>query len=216
MLGLGGREGMFADVFEGGEFLFEAEDETLGAGLGAEDLGEDGVFGAPGVAEFGLVAVAGVFDVAVAVGVLGGLFFAGGDEDLGFGAVVAGEAPVGVGELFDEIAADVGLGFVEGEVEVEVGLVGGGVFVGEEAGLGVDAVAEGVEADAVFPCVGTWAGGEFGVVAVDFGALLGGDGHVGVLSISGCRRDLGDFGGNSCKLLGLLRRFWISARESLG
>lgn len=87
-------------------------------------------------------------------------------EHAGLGAAEAAQAPLGVGEVADEDFLDGVGGLEEGVEGVEEGLALGGVFAGQQGGLGGEAVAEGVEAGAGLALGGLGAGREPGVAAV--------------------------------------------------
>jgi hypothetical protein len=89
-------------------------------------------------------------------------------EEAGFDGGVAAEAPVGGGELADEIELGLAAGVEVGEVVVELGFVFGARFGGEDDGLGGESVGEGVERGGGFAGWGDGAGG-FGAVGAGGG-----------------------------------------------
>ena len=115
-----------------------------------------GVHAEPIEAEFLFVEVAG-FEIAK------------GDFD-GF---VAHELPHGGGEESDEVGFDFVGGGIDGEVGVEVVVVGGFVFFGEADELGAEAVNHTITADAELALGGGGAEG-FGAVGTGGVDLVGG------------------------------------------
>jgi hypothetical protein len=87
-------------------------------------------------------------------------------EETGFYARVAREAPMGGGELMDEIGFRLGLGAEVVEIIAELGLVFAGGFVEENDGAGGEPVGEGVEGGGLFAGGG---GGAVGFCAVGAG-----------------------------------------------
>ena len=102
-------------------------------------------------------------------------------EEAGFDGSVAGDAPMGGGELMDEIGLGLGLGEEMVEIFAELGFVFAGGFAGEDDGAGGESVGEGVESGGFFACGG---GGAVGFCAVGAGGgEFAGGGH-GVFSPS--------------------------------
>ena len=104
-------------------------------------------------------------------------------EDGGFESGDAFQAPGGVGELVDEDSFGGALGFVVFEESLDVAVVGGAVFRGQEGVDGGKSVAERVQRGVgfAFGCPG--AGGILGIEAVDgvaFRSGLGVGGGAGV------------------------------------
>jgi hypothetical protein len=86
-------------------------------------------------------------------------------EESGFDARVARDAPMGGGELMDEIGLRFGLGAEVVEVIAELSLVFVGGFVEEDDGAGGESVSDGVEGGGLFASVGGGASGFGGVGA---------------------------------------------------
>ena len=80
-----------------------------------------------------------------------------------FDGVIAHQLPHGGGEESDEVGFDFVGGGIDGEVGVEVVVVGGFVFFGEADELGAEAVNHTIAADAELAFGGGWAEG-FGAV----------------------------------------------------
>ena len=166
----------------GGEGILEALAGFFeGAGFGLVvsrgwiffELAEVGVEAEPGGAELALIALeegevvaGGVLVERAGEGLAGGVVGLGVEgEELFFGVGHAVELPDDLTDLGDEVVLEGGLG-VEGFVHlIEVNLVGGITFAGEEGGLGA-AVFAGVLGDFGFAFGGARAGGFFGVLAV--------------------------------------------------
>jgi hypothetical protein len=144
------RGGFLLEVFE---FAEEAEVGIAEVALVA-GVEEEGVGGGIGVEGFG------EGEAGRIVGSLAELV------ELGFGFVGSLQTPEDGGELVEELFLE-GVGGVEGFAELfEEDVVGGGTFVGEERGLGAEAVLEGVLGGVFFAARGFGAGGFGGVAAV--------------------------------------------------
>jgi hypothetical protein len=132
-----------AEVIEG------AEVRTLEGGDAGGDFVQE--FGGGGVAENGDVEVFGT-----------GAFVEESTVQLGFETLEAAFLPVGTDQGFDVEVLDGGLGLELAVVAGGEGVVGGGVFAGDDDGSGVHSMFEGVEAG---------GGLAFGRGSVDFWAL---------------------------------------------
>ena len=108
--------------------LFEGFSGTGGRGAGRGGRGGEGAMS--------------VDDVEIDAGLLGG-WIGGAGEQLGFEERDAVEAPGGVGEFVDELSFGGGGGAVLVEELLDVALEGGGVFGGQDGGVGGEAVALG-------------------------------------------------------------------------
>ena len=95
-------------------------------------------------------------------------------EQTGFEGAHAAQAPGGHGHLLDEQGFGRSGGLVFGEKSVEQFLELFRVFVGEDGGLGGEAVAERVEADGGAAFGSARAGGELGVATISVDLALGG------------------------------------------
>jgi hypothetical protein len=95
-------------------------------------------------------------------------------EQGGFDGGVADDAPVGGGELADEVEFGFAFGLEVGEVVVEFGFVLFGGLVREDDGSGGESVLEGIERGGGFAGVGFGAGGFAGVGAGGAGFAVGG------------------------------------------
>ena len=93
-------------------------------------------------------------------------------EQVGFKSGDAVEAPGGVDHFLDELFFGGRLGLVFSEEFLDVALVGGGVFGGQEDGLAGEAVTERIERSALLAGGGAGARGMLGVGAVDGGAVV--------------------------------------------
>jgi hypothetical protein len=169
---------VLAETVEGGAEGFAGGRRAGGWGFGEEGEGDEvvggggrdsGLFGkgqgmaAEGVLVFDVSAVLAPFDdERVAVLVFG--------EDFGFDLRNAVELPGGQDELLGEVELLDGLEVEFFEVAFGEEVVVGGVFGGEERGLGGEAVFEGVEGGFGFAGGGTGAGGFEGVEAVGGGS----------------------------------------------
>ena len=155
--------GVHAELADAAELGERAEEIALEGLLAAGDFVE-------GAGTFG------VLDEDLAEGKFGGLEGRqAGIEDLGFDAGKAALQPGGADEGLDELGFELGGG---AELAVEVGgelFERGGVFAGDDKGLGVNAEFPGVAAGGGLALDGVRAGGELRVGSV--GGDLGSGGH---------------------------------------
>ena len=93
-------------------------------------------------------------------------------EKLGFEEWDAVEAPGGVGDFVDELGLGGGGGLVLVEELLDVALIGFGVLVGQDGGLGGETMAQGVAGGTLLARFGARTGGVLGVGAVGGGATL--------------------------------------------
>jgi len=103
--------------------------------------------------------------------VLDGIQFVAGE--LGFEPAEAAQEADGVNDAVEGVAFGGGFGLVELVILGAEGFGGGGIFAGEDQGLGIDAGLEGVEAGAVLALGGARAGRLLRVEAVGLDLLVG-------------------------------------------
>jgi hypothetical protein len=141
---------------------FEVTEGVAEVALGGIDhaleAGEGAVGEAEGMADGGILVEYGDLIHLVAI-------------DLGFGDAEAAESPGGADQDVDQVALLRDGGAVALEVLIEEGLEMGGIFAGNDEGLGVDAGFQGVHAGTGLALSGARARGAVGMGAI--GAWLG-------------------------------------------
>jgi hypothetical protein len=147
-------------VMEARLIAVEQCERASGAGEGVESDGEAVIF-----REVWIVLIEAFFLIQHAM-----------FEEPGFDACVTRDAPMGGGELMDEIAFGLGLGAEMIQIVVQLGLVFVRGFIEEDDGAGGEPVGEGVEGGGLFAGGGGWATG-LGTVGAGGGDSAGGGRH---------------------------------------
>ena len=169
-----GRQVVFGDgglgERRGGTEAFEFVERSVEGALDAGFIAREAFDGA---------GTGGVVGESARTGVEGGGIFVAGElrhaeaEQAGFKGAHAAQAPGGHGHLLDEKGFRGSGGLVFGEEGVEQFLEFRGIFVGEDGGLGGEAVAEGVERDGGATFRSARAGGELGIATIGVKLALG-------------------------------------------
>src|SRR6266446_3654014 len=129
------------------EFLGGAQDGAVQAGFVALEAGQDAFRAVVGVVLGDEGEAAVVVEGAIPAIVVLGVFFVFVFVEGGFHALNAQPAPGGHGDLGDEEFLGGGGGLVIGVEPVEQGVELGGIFAGQDEGIGVQAVFEAAETD---------------------------------------------------------------------